>query len=73
MGVDDTAWFRRHLVSGLVTALVFVARTVPGVRTVQGLAVLGLSFYGAWLIYQPAGYLTAAGLLLLDLATDRST
>jgi len=34
--------------------------------------VVGLSAYGAWLIFRPAGFLVAAALLLLDLATDRS-
>lgn len=38
----------------------------------QGLAVVGLAFYGTWLIYRPAAFLVAAGLLFLDLATDRS-
>lgn len=42
-------------------------------KPLQGLVVLGLSFYGAWLIYEPAGYLTAAFLLLFDLVTDRTT
>lgn len=59
MGVDDTARFRRHPLRGLVTA-----------RLLIGLMVLALAFYGAWLIYRPAGYLTAAALLLLDLATS---
>ncbi|HET6908512.1 MAG TPA: hypothetical protein VFH54_04170 [Mycobacteriales bacterium] len=38
----------------------------------QGLAVVGLAFYGTWLVYRPAAYLVASGLLLLDLVTDRS-
>lgn len=35
-----------------------------GARDLAALAGLGLTGYGAWLIYQPAGYL-AVGILLL--------
>lgn len=38
-------------------------------RPLQGLLVLGFGFYGAWLVFRPAGFLVVAGLLLLDLAT----
>lgn len=34
---------------------------------------VGLGFYGSWLIYRPAGYLVAGVLLLVDLATDRTS
>lgn len=40
-------------------------------RVWLGLVTVGVAFYGAWLIYRPAGYLTAAALLLLELVTDR--
>lgn len=73
MGVDDTARLRGHLASSLVAAVGFLATLARARRPVQGLAVVGLAAYGAWLIYHPAGYLTAAGLLLLDLATDSPT
>lgn len=70
MGVDDTARVGGHLVSGLVAVVAFLVR---GRRPLQGLVVVGLGFYGAWLIFRPAGFLVAAGLLLMDLATDRAT
>ena len=41
-------------------------------RVLQGLTVVGLAFYGTWLLFRPAAYLVAGGLLLLDLVTDRS-
>ena len=40
-------------------------RAVPVVvRDGVGIAGAGLVSYGAWLIYQPAGYITAGGFLL---------
>jgi hypothetical protein len=42
------------------------------VLAVRGLAALGLMSYGAWLVYPPAGPITAGALLLADrLADDR--
>ncbi|MGH8867084.1 MAG: hypothetical protein ACRDYU_03700 [Actinomycetes bacterium] len=42
-------------------------------RVLPGLAGLVLVSYGAWLAYEPAGFMTAGGLLLADrLREDRS-
>jgi hypothetical protein len=71
--VDDTTRLRRHFERGLVAVVAALSGVLTRRKPVQGLAVLGLAFYGAWLIYEPAGYLTAAALLLLDLATERPT
>ena len=65
---------RRHFAVGVVTLRrLFAALGALIAQLWRPLAVVGLGFYGAWLIYRPAGYLTAAALLLIDLATDRST
>lgn len=45
---------------------------VRGVRSFGlGLLGLGLVSYGAWLAWQPAGFLTAGALLLADQIADR--
>jgi hypothetical protein len=69
VGVDDTSRLRRHFERGLVGAVRLVVRFRLFRRPLQGVAVVGLAFYGTWLIYQPAAYLVAAFLLLLDSAT----
>jgi hypothetical protein len=56
-----------------VSVVAFFAAVARRRRPLQGLVVLGLAFYGSWLIYRPAGFLVVAVLLLLDLATDRPT
>ena len=49
----------------LGTALCVVAVAMPGLmRDVVGLGGVGLVSYGAWMIYPPAGFITA-GLLLI--------
>lgn len=73
MGVDDTARLGGHLAGGLVAVVRGVVWLVGFRRPVQGLVVVGLGFYGAWLVYRPAGFLVAAALLFLDLATDRAS
>jgi hypothetical protein len=40
------------------------------VLAVRGLAALGLMTYGAWLVYPPAGPITAGVLLLADRLAD---
>ena len=48
----------------LAVALRAIAGAVPGlVRDLAGLCGVGLVSYGAWLIYPPAGFITA-GILL---------
>ncbi len=43
-----------------------LAAAVPTViRDLAGLAGVGLISYGAWLIYAPAGFITAGALLLV--------
>jgi len=49
----------------LAAALRIIAGAVPGlVRDLAGLCGVGLVSYGAWMIYPPAGFITA-GLLLV--------
>ena len=49
----------------LAAAVRAVARMVPSlVRDLAGLCGVGLVSYGAWMIYPPAGFITA-GLLLI--------
>ncbi len=49
----------------LAAALRTIARAMPGlVRDLAGLCGVGLVSYGAWMIYPPAGFITA-GLLLI--------
>jgi hypothetical protein len=49
----------------LAAALRTIAGAVPGlVRDLAGLCGVGLVSYGAWIIYPPAGFITA-GLLLI--------
>jgi len=49
----------------LAAALRTIAGAVPGlVRDLAGLFGVGLVSYGAWMIYPPAGFITA-GLLLV--------
>ena len=49
----------------LAVALRTIAGVVPGlVRDLAGLCGVGLVSYGAWMIYPPAGFITA-GLLLI--------
>ncbi|MCW5704289.1 MAG: hypothetical protein KIT82_17105 [Bradyrhizobium sp.] len=49
----------------LAAALRMIAGAVPGVaRDLAGLCGVGLVSYGAWMIYAPAGFITA-GLLLV--------
>jgi hypothetical protein len=49
----------------LAAALRTIAGAVPGlVRDLAGLGGVGLVSYGAWMVYQPAGFITA-GLLLI--------
>ena len=49
----------------LAVALRTIAGAVPGlVRDLAGLCGVGLVAYGAWMIYPPAGFITA-GLLLI--------
>ncbi len=49
----------------LGVALHVVVRALPGLmRDVAGLCGVGLVSYGAWMIYPPAGFITA-GLLLI--------
>lgn len=69
MGVDDTTRLRRHLVSGLVAIFTLIGAVSRRREPIQGLLVVGLAFYGTWLIYQPAAYLVAAFLLLLESVT----
>ena len=47
-------------------ALRSVAWAVPGlVRDLAGLCGVGLVSYGAWMVYPPAGFITAGFLLIL--------
>lgn len=49
----------------LAIALRTIAGVVPGlVRDLAGLCGVGLVSYGAWMVYPPAGFITA-GLLLI--------
>ena len=49
----------------LAVALRTIAGVVPGlVRDLAGLCGVGLVSYGAWMVYPPAGFITA-GLLLI--------
>ena len=49
----------------LAVAVRTIAGAVPGfVRDLAGLCGVGLVSYGAWMIYPPAGFITA-GLLLI--------
>ena len=50
----------------LAAAVRNVAKAVPGlVRDLAGLCGVGLVSYGAWLIYPPAGFITAGILLIV--------
>jgi hypothetical protein len=50
----------------LGAALRVVAVAMPGLmRDVAGLCGVGLVSYGAWLIYPPAGFITAGILLIV--------
>ena len=50
----------------LAAAVRSVAMVVPGlVRDMAGLCGVGLVSYGAWLIYPPAGFITAGILLIV--------
>lgn len=50
----------------LAAAVRSVAMVVPGlVRDLAGLCGVGLVSYGAWLIYTPAGFITAGILLIV--------
>lgn len=50
----------------LAVALRTIAGAVPGlVRDLAGLCGVGLVSYGAWLIYTPAGFITAGILLIV--------
>ena len=50
----------------LAAAVRTVAMAVPGlVRDLAGLCGVGLVSYGAWLIYTPAGFITAGILLIV--------
>ena len=50
----------------LATAVRTIAMAVPGlVRDLAGLCGVGLVSYGAWLIYTPAGFITAGILLIV--------
>ena len=50
----------------LVAAVRTIAGVVPGlVRDLAGLCGVGLVSYGAWMIYPPAGFITAGILLIV--------
>ena len=50
----------------LAAAVRSLAMVVPGlVRDLAGLCGVGLVSYGAWLIYPPAGFITAGILLIV--------
>ncbi len=50
----------------LATAVRVVAVAMPGlIRDVAGLGGVGLVSYGAWMIYPPAGFITAGILLIV--------
>ena len=50
----------------LATAMRAIAGVVPGlVRDLAGLCGVGLVSYGAWMIYPPAGFITAGILLIV--------
>ena len=50
----------------LGAALRVVAVAMPGlIRDVAGLGGVGLVSYGAWMIYPPAGFITAGILLIV--------
>ena len=50
----------------LAAAVRTIAGVVPGlVRDLAGLCGVGLVSYGAWLIYPPAGFITAGILLIV--------
>ena len=50
----------------LAAAVRTVAMAVPGlIRDLAGLCGVGLVSYGAWLIYPPAGFITAGILLIV--------
>ena len=50
----------------LAVALRTIAGAMPGlVRDLAGLCGVGLVSYGAWLIYPPAGFITAGILLIV--------
>ena len=50
----------------LAAALRTIAGAVPGViRDLAGLSGVGLVSYGAWMIYPPAGFITAGVLLIV--------
>lgn len=53
------------MMNPVAAALRTVAGVVPGlVRDLAGLCGVGLVSYGAWMVYAPAGFITA-GLLLV--------
>jgi|GEM_PF-562351 len=50
----------------LAAAVRTIAGAVPGlVRDITGLGGVGLVSYGAWMIYPPAGFITAGILLIV--------
>ncbi|WP_295143863.1 hypothetical protein [uncultured Reyranella sp.] len=50
----------------LATAVRAIAAAVPGiVRDLAGLCGVGFVSYGAWMIYPPAGFITAGILLIV--------
>ena len=50
----------------LAAAVRTIAGAVPGlIRDLAGLCGVGLVSYGAWLIYPPAGFITAGILLIV--------
>ncbi len=55
----------KSVANGCGRALVAFVRKIPDLlRDVAGLAAVGLISYGAWLVYEPAGYITGGVLLL---------
>lgn len=73
VGLSTRAW--RARASGIGNAWASGAGTalrvaLAGVLAVRGLAALVLLSYGAWLAYEPAGWMVAGALLLADRLAD---
>lgn len=58
----------KNVAIGAAAVAGIVGRAIPGLlRELAGIGAVGLIAYGAWLVYPPAGYITAGVLLLAGL------